>query len=115
MFRSCCSRQGHETEVQCETDETCRVGLLHQSNEDTIVEDAIALFALAVFDVGPVFIIIVDLGKSVGVSLPVEHFGELVLFSLHLRLGGGNFRLEEALVDFMFEEEIDGTCGGRHA
>ena len=68
----------HDTEVDGQALEAFVVALLHQVDEDSIVEDAITLLTLAVLDVGPVLVVTVDLGKAVGVSLLVEHLGERV-------------------------------------
>jgi len=101
-------RQSDDAEVQGKTLETSSVALLHEANQDAIVEDAVALLALAVLDVGPVFIVVVDVGKAVGVSLFVEHLGEFIFCSLGL---GDE---EDRVVEIFFVENVDGASVGRH-
>jgi len=75
----CIGRQSHDTEVDKETLEALHVRLLHESDKNAIVEDTIALLPLAVLDVGPVLVVIIHLGKTVGVSLLVEHLRDGII------------------------------------
>jgi len=107
-------RQRNQAEVQRKAGETSSIRLLHQSNEDSIVEDAIALLAFTVLDVGPVFVVVVDLGKPVGVGFGVEQLGELVLRRLILRVNGDVLGFEDGFIDFVVEKDVDGASVGSH-
>jgi len=72
--------QGHDSKVGKESLEAFLVGFFHELDQDAIIEDAIAYFSLTVFDVGPVFIVRVDLGEAIRISLLVKHFRQFILF-----------------------------------
>ena len=58
--------------VRDEALDSLGIRLLHESNEDAIVQDAIALFALRVLDVRPVLIVLVDALETVCIGLFIE-------------------------------------------
>ena len=71
-------RHCHDAKVEKETLESFVVRLTHQLDQHAIVQNAITLLPLAVFDVSPIFVVRVDVGKTVGVSLAVQHLSERV-------------------------------------
>ena len=63
-------------EIEKEALESGGIGFAHELDQDTVVEKAISLLALAMLDVGPVFMIGCYFGESVRVGLFVEQLGE---------------------------------------
>jgi hypothetical protein len=76
------SSERHETQVCKETLKPLDVGLLHETNQDTVIEKTISLLALRVFDVGPIFIVVVDILQAISISLFVEKLTQIVGVSL---------------------------------
>jgi hypothetical protein len=74
----------HDGEVGKETSETLVVGLLHESNEDTIIEDTISFLSLGVLDIGPVFIMFVEVAQASSIGLLVEELAELCILGLFM-------------------------------
>lgn len=66
----------HDGQIQKETLETLGVGLFHKSNEDSIVEDTVTFLPFTVLDIGPVFIVGVDVGKTCRICLLVQQGGQ---------------------------------------
>jgi len=63
----------HDGQVGEEPFETLVVGLAHELEQDSVVEDSVSLLPLAVLDVRPVFVVTADILQAVCVCLPVEH------------------------------------------
>jgi len=80
------SGSGHDAQVDKETLETFVVGLLHELEENAIVEDAIALLSFRVLDIGPVFTLVRQRAQAVGVSLTVKKLGEVILLHVSVVL-----------------------------
>jgi hypothetical protein len=56
-------RERHDAEVGEEALHSFVVGLLHELDQDAIVEDAITLLALNALDISPVFVVTVHVGE----------------------------------------------------
>ena len=69
----------HDGKIREETFESFVVRLLHELDEHAIIQDAIALFAFTVLDIGPIFIFRVDARKTVGIGFLVEHIQQSIL------------------------------------
>ena len=75
----------HDGKIREETFESFVVGLLHELDEHAIIQDAIALFAFTVLDIGPIFIFRVDARKTVGIGFLVEHIQQSILVRIRYR------------------------------
>ena len=95
----------HDAEVREETLQALTIGLFHETDEDTIVQNTITLLAFGVLDIGPIFVVIAHLGHAVGVSLLVKKIGELsVGVGLSFENGQGSLGVRRHC-------ERDGWCG----
>jgi len=68
------------------------VGLAHELDQDPVVKNAVTLLALAVLDIGPVFVVAIDLGEAISIGLLIKHVGQCVLVLEDLGLVEGRSR-----------------------
>jgi hypothetical protein len=65
----------HDGKVRKEPFEAFYVGLFHETNQDSIIQDAITLLAFRVLDISPIFIRLIDFAHTIGIRLFVEKLG----------------------------------------
>jgi hypothetical protein len=68
--------QAQNGKISEESLEAFIVRLLHEADQDTVVEQSVTLLALRVLDVGPIFTSVGDVLETIGISLAIEHLGE---------------------------------------
>jgi citrate lyase gamma subunit len=94
-------RQGHDGQVGKEAFEALLVRLGHQPNQDSIIENAIALLAFAVLDIGPVFRVRVHGLQAVSIGLVVQQLGELGSGIIFERVGDDELGVSSKVNGFL--------------
>ena len=100
-------RTGHDGKVDKEALESLKVRLLHESNEDPVIEQTVTLLAFTVLNIGPVFIVGIDARKARSVGLLVEDIRQhvvLFLFRGFLKEDGGHTGIRRHCVGGSKEE-----------